>query len=72
MSPPRDINENTLSNPEIQRPREPIVSPYSSKSDPNSNVSSFKIIDTTLRGIVYNLYSTQCINSCLYRGRAIC
>lgn len=33
------------------RPREPIVSPYQPKyPDPMSNVSSFKIIESTLRG----------------------
>lgn len=47
MAPPRD-DINTID--DATRPREPFVSPYSNKFDPMSNVSSFKIIDTTLRG----------------------
>lgn len=50
MAPPRDLTENETSAQERQR--EPIISPYATKYDPMSNVSSFKIIDTTLRGMV--------------------
>ncbi|KAG2234160.1 homocitrate synthase [Thamnidium elegans] len=44
MAPPRDNITN-----DINRPREPIVSPYSNNNDPMSNVNRFKIIDSTLR-----------------------
>lgn len=47
MAPPRDLAENDTGFQERQR--EPIISPYATKYDPMSNVSSFKIIDTTLR-----------------------
>lgn len=46
MAPPRDNITN-----DINRPREPIVSPYSNNNDPMSNVNRFKIIDSTLRGM---------------------
>lgn len=42
--PPAQTNDS-------ERPREPIVSPYMPKyPDPNSNISNFKIIESTLRG----------------------
>ncbi|KAI7851996.1 homocitrate synthase, cytosolic isozyme [Circinella umbellata] len=47
MAPPRDtpMNDNSP-----DRPREPIVSPYMPRyPDPMSNISNFKIIETTLR-----------------------
>jgi homocitrate synthase len=48
MAPPRDTNDTTN---DIDRVREPIVSPYMPKyPDPMSNVSKFKIIESTLRG----------------------
>lgn len=48
MTPPRDTNDITNDN---DRVREPIVSPYMPKyPDPMSNVSKFKIIESTLRG----------------------
>lgn len=49
MAPPRDLTENGTDTQERQR--EPIISPYATKYDPMSNVSSFKIIDSTLRGM---------------------
>ncbi|KAG0174709.1 Saccharopine dehydrogenase [Apophysomyces sp. BC1034] len=46
MAPPRE-NENTN---DANRPREPFVSPYMPKyPDPMSNISKFKIIESTLR-----------------------
>lgn len=47
MAPPRD----NINNIELSPVREPVASPYSNKFDPMSNVSSFKIIDSTLRGM---------------------
>lgn len=47
MAPPRDNINNDM----IPVSREPVSSPYSNKFDPMSNVSSFKIIESTLRGI---------------------
>jgi homocitrate synthase len=52
-------NPMTSTNPELKsrdasRPREPIASPYMPKyPDPMSNISSFKIIESTLRGKQY-------------------
>lgn len=53
MAPPRDILNNEInSNDNVHNtPRQPIASPYASKRDPMSNVGSFKIIESTLRGI---------------------
>ncbi|KAI7866571.1 homocitrate synthase [Mucor mucedo] len=42
---PRDNNNNI----DLSPLREPVTSPYSNKFDPMSNVSSFQIIDSTLR-----------------------
>ncbi|KAI9323841.1 homocitrate synthase [Dichotomocladium elegans] len=52
MVPPRDFTTNETENTvdDIQRPREPIASPYTPRyPDPMSNISNFKIIETTLR-----------------------
>ncbi|KAL1927671.1 hypothetical protein VTP01DRAFT_3492 [Rhizomucor pusillus] len=51
MTPPRDIaSDASNSNNDVNRPREPIVSPYMPKyPDPMSNISNFKIIESTLR-----------------------
>ena len=47
----------TSSAQDQQRPREPIVSPYMPKyPDPMSNISNFKIIESTLRGIYCSYY----------------
>lgn len=54
MAPPRDLTNN-----DINRTREPIVSPYSNAYDPLSNVSNFYIIDSTLRGM-YFLFNVFC------------
>lgn len=44
--------QNGQNGNESARPREPIVSPYMPKyPDPMSNVSNFKIIESTLRGM---------------------
>lgn len=54
MTPPRDIaSDASNSNNDVNRPREPIVSPYMPKyPDPMSNISNFKIIESTLRGML--------------------
>jgi hypothetical protein len=66
MSP---IRENTAVNA-VNHPREPIVSPYSSKYDPSSNVSTFKIIDSTLRGtLVSYTYNDASTNVCFLLSR---
>ncbi|CDH53226.1 homocitrate synthase [Lichtheimia corymbifera JMRC:FSU:9682] len=52
MSPPPPANGSQQggSNNNADRPREPIVSPYMPKyPDPMSNISNFKIIESTLR-----------------------
>ncbi|KAI8074786.1 homocitrate synthase [Gongronella butleri] len=47
MAPPRDSSETAN---DQERVREPIISPYMPKyPDPMSNISSFKIIESTLR-----------------------
>lgn len=55
MSPPpppaNGSQQHGGSNNNADRPREPIVSPYMPKyPDPMSNISNFKIIESTLRG----------------------
>lgn len=52
MAPPRDNINNTDMSPT----HEPTASPYSNKLDPMSNVSSFKIIESTLRGMQCYFY----------------
>lgn len=48
MAPPRDTENNTNG---TDRSHEPITSPYMPKyPDPMSNLSKFKIIESTLRG----------------------
>ncbi|KAL0085977.1 homocitrate synthase, cytosolic isozyme [Phycomyces blakesleeanus] len=51
MSPPRDLSQTpAVTAAPAQRTREPFVSPYMPKyPDPMSNISSFKIIESTLR-----------------------
>lgn len=55
--PPAQTNDS-------ERPREPIVSPYMPKyPDPNSNISNFKIIESTLRGKQqYLFFYESCID----------
>lgn len=49
--PPANGSQQGGSNNNADRPREPIVSPYMPKyPDPMSNISNFKIIESTLRG----------------------
>lgn len=57
MAPPRDnhSNDNTLDNISTKH-HQPLVSPYASKLDPLSNLGSFKIIESTLRGKRFLIY----------------
>jgi homocitrate synthase len=61
--------QNGLQANGTNKPREAAASPYAS-TDPNSNVSNFKIIESTLRGekyITYVIYKFL-IKSYLFRG----
>ncbi|KAJ8653858.1 homocitrate synthase, mitochondrial [Lichtheimia ornata] len=51
MSPPRDFaSADATATDDVNRPRVPIASPYTPRyQDPMSNISNFKIIETTLR-----------------------
>ncbi|KAI7881762.1 homocitrate synthase, cytosolic isozyme [Lichtheimia hyalospora FSU 10163] len=51
MSPPRDFaSADAATSDDVNRPRVPIASPYTPRyQDPMSNISNFKIIETTLR-----------------------
>lgn len=64
--PPAQTNDS-------ERPREPIVSPYMPKyPDPNSNISNFKIIESTLRGKQQHHFYKSHVLITFYRGRTIC
>lgn len=67
--PPAQTNDS-------ERPREPIVSPYMPKyPDPNSNISNFKIIESTLRGKQQHLLIMNHVLTfvyAFYRGWTIC
>lgn len=55
MAPPRDnhSDEINLNDNLCTKQHQQLVSPYASKRDPMSNLGSFKIIESTLRGIYY-------------------